>query len=204
MAKSPAKKPAAKRKDPFKTRKSRAEVSKESDTLTPPSEIAQAIDAFRDCQEQARHFEGEATIHKNQVLDFSEGEYVKRLMGGLGKSFKVLGEESMITYVVMDASAGLADEDVEVFRERWGDKAADELIQKDFNSIRFDGDVLEAHYDKVVEALGALPEEVVETLFKPMLMKARPGAAETAKKHTKNAKELRELLKMLKIRNYIK
>ncbi len=203
MAKAPAKKATVK-KSPFKTRKTRSEVSKESDTLTPPSAIAQAIDSFRDCQEQARHFEGEATIHKNQVLDFSEAEYAKRLIGGMGKSFKVLGEESMVTYVVMDASAGLADEDVESFRQRWGDQAADELIQRDFNSIRFDGDVLEANYDKVVEALETLPEEIVETLFKPMLMKARPGAAETAKKYAKNAKELRELLKMLKIRNYIK
>ena len=56
----------------------------------------------------------------------------------------------------------------------------------------------------VVEALQALPEDVLENLFKPMLMKARPGAAEAAKGYAKKPAELLEMLKSLRIKNYIR
>jgi hypothetical protein len=203
MAKSKAS--ATKSKvDPFKTRKTKLETSEQSDTITPPEEVAQAIDSFREAQEQAKHFEGEATIHKDVILSFSEQEYTKRLLNGMNGSFKVLGQETMVTYVVMDASAGLTDEDAADFAKRWGKQAAEDLIVRDYGSIRLDGKVLEAHYDAVVDALRVLPDEVLENLFKPMLMKARPGAAEAAKKYAKAPEDLRELLKQLKIKNYIR
>lgn len=195
---------SAKKVDPFKTRKTKTEESDASDTMSPPPEVAEAIDAFRECQDQAKHFEGEATIHKNVILSYSEEQYVKRLMGGKNKSFKVLGDETMVTYVVMDASAGLSEEDKEEFARNYGKKAAEDLIMNDYGSLKFDAKVLEANYDAVVEALQALPEDVLENLFKPMLMKARPGAAEKAKSYAKNADELLEMLKALKIKNYIR
>lgn len=210
MAKPAAKstaKPAGKsgaKIDPFKTKKTRSESSESSDTLSPPKEVAEAIDAFRECQDQAKHFEGEATIHKNVVLSYAEEEYVKRLTGGKNNSFKVLGEETMVTYVVMDASAGLTDEDAEEFAKNYGQDAAEDLIVRDFGSIKFDASVLEANYDAVVKALQTLPPDVLENLFKPMLMKARPGAAEAAKQYAKNPEELLEILKTLKIKNYIR
>ncbi len=194
----------SKKTDPFKTRKTKTEASVSSDTISPPKEIAEAIDNFRECQDQAKHFEGEATIHKNQILEFSENEYVKRLLNGKNVSFKVLGEETMVTYVVMDSSAGLTDEDVEEFSKNFGEEAAEELIVRDYNSIKFDAKVLEANYDAVVEALQVLPSDVLENLFKPMLMKAAPGAAESAKKYAKNSSELLEILKSLRIKNYIR
>ena len=193
-----------KKVDPFKTKKTRTEAAPAGDTLSPPPEVAEAIDAFRECQDQAKHFEGEATIHKNVVLAYSEEEYVKRLITGKNTSFKILGEETMVTYVVMDASAGLTDEDVEEFSRTWGKEAAEELIVRDFGSIKFDAKVLEENYDAVVEALQTLPAEVLENLFKPMLMKARPGAAEAAKRYAKKPDDLLEILKSLKIKNYIR
>jgi hypothetical protein len=203
MPKTPAK-PKNKGADPFKTRKTREPAPQAGDTITPPEEVAQAIDAFRECQEQAKHFEGEATVHKDQIMEYSQSEYCKRVFGGMNRSFKVLGEQSMVTFVAMDASAGLTEEEVTAFAERWGEKAADDLITRDFASIRFDGEVLEANYDAVVEALKALPDDVLENLFKPMLMKAKQGAVEKAKKYAKNADELKELIQQLKIRNYIR
>jgi hypothetical protein len=110
----------------------------------------------------------------------------------------------MVTYVVMDASAGLTEEEVEAFAERWGDKAAEDLITKDFASIRFDGQVLEANYDAIEEALKRLPQEVLESLFKPMLMKAKSGAVERAKNYAKTPDELKQLIEQLKIKNYIR
>lgn len=205
MAKSSKKAAATKSKsDFFKTRKTREQEQEAGDTLTPPAEIAEAIDAFREAQEQAKHFEGEATIQKDAITEYSLNEFAKRALKGRARSFKVMGEQSMVTYVVMDTSAGLTDDDVEAFKERWGEEAAEDLIMKDLASIRFDGEVFEANYDAIVEALEVLPKDVLENLFKPMLLKAKPGSVEKAKKYVKNAEELRELLQQLKIRNYIR
>ncbi len=201
-----AKQAATKKKaDPFKTRKTKTESAKAAgDTLTPPAEVMEAIDAFREAQDQAKHFEGEATIHKNTILDYATEEYAKRLHSGKNKSFKVLGDETMVTYVVMDASAGLTEEDADDFSKSFGQKAAEDLIVRDFASLRFDPKVLEENYDEVVEALQALPDNVLENLFKPMLMKARPGAAEAAKHYAKSPEDLQEIIKALKIKNYIR
>jgi hypothetical protein len=213
MAKSPSKskqskpeekKTSVRKGDFFKTRTTREPEPKEGDTITPPEEIAQAIDQFREAQEQAKHFEAEATIQKDAINEYSRREYVKRVVKGKNRSFKLVGEQSMVTYVVMDASAGLSEEEVEAFKERWGEKAAEDLITRDLASIRFDGEVLEANYDAVVAALEVLPKDVLEHLFKPMLLKARSGAVERAKKYAKSPEQLLELIQQLKIRNYIR
>jgi hypothetical protein len=201
MAKAPAK---SKKVDPFKTKKTKSEVTPAGDTMTPPVHVAEAIDAFREAQDQAKHFEGEATIQKNIVLNYAEEEYTKRLLNGKNTSFKILGEETMVTYVVMDASAGLTDEDLEEFTRNYGKAAAEDLITRDYASIRFDAKVLEENYDAVVEALQTLPEDVLENLFKPMLYKARSGAAEGAKHYAKKADDLLDMLKSLRIKNYIR
>ena len=201
MAKNAA---ASKKVDPFKTKKTKTPVANANDTLTPPAEIAEAIDSFREAQDQYKHYEGEMTIYKDQILTYSTEQYAKRLLKGMNNSFKILGDETTVTYVVMDASAGLTEEDVADFSSRWGEQAANDLIVRDFASIKFDPNVLEANYDAVVAALQTLPEEVLENLFKPMLMKAKPGAAEIAKKHAKSPEDMKDVLKGLKIKNYIR
>jgi hypothetical protein len=201
MAKNTA---VTKKTDPFKTKKTKTPAANANDTITPPAKIARAIDAFREAQDQYKHYEGEMTIQKDEILSYSHEEYAKRLLSGMNNSFKILGEETMVTYVVMDSSAGLTEEDVAEFADRWGKEAAEELIVRDFGSIKFDPAVLEANYDAVVEALQELPEQVLENLFKPMLMKAKLGAAEAAKRYAKNPEDIKDLLRQLKIKNYIR
>lgn len=193
-----------KKVDPFKTKKSKTPTANANDTITPPEEIATAIDSFREAQDQYKHYEGEMTIYKDQIMAYSTDEYTKRLLNGMNGSFKILGEETMVTYVVMDSSAGLTEEDVSDFESRWGKEAADKLIVRDFGSIKFDPAVLEANYDAVVEALQVLPEQVLQNLFKPMLMKAKSGAVEAAKQYAKNPEDLKDIVKQLKIKNYIR
>lgn len=199
-----AKSTAVKKVDPFKTKKTKAPPSSASDTVTPPVEIARAIDQFRAAQDQYKHFEGEMTIYKDQIMTYSTQQYTTRVFSGMGASFKVLGEETMVTYVVMDSSAGLTEEDATELAQRWGEEAAEELVVRDYGSVKFDAAVLEANYDAVVEALQVLPPAVLENLFKPMLMKAKPGAVEAAKRYAKTPQELQELLKQLKMKNYIR
>ena len=55
-----------------------------------------------------------------------------------------------------------------------------------------------------VEALQTLDADVVERLFKPMLMKAVPGAVQKAKKFAKTQEDMQEIIRDLKIKNYIK
>jgi hypothetical protein len=195
---------AAAPKDPFKTKKSRVPTRQAENVLTPPEDVAEAVDAFRAAQDQAKFYEGEATVHKNTILNYAAEEYSRRLFTGEGSGFKIQGVETMAMYVVQDASAGISEEDVEEFTERWGKKAAEDLIVRDFGSIRFNEAVLEANYDAVVAALQSLPPEVLDNLFKPMAMKARPGAADLARRHVKNAEELREIIRHLKLRNYVR
>ena len=85
-----------------------------------------------------------------------------------------------------------------------GKKAAEDLIVRDFGSIRFEASTLEAHYDEIVDALQVLPPSILENLFKPMLMKAKPGAASVAKHYAKTPEQLKSLLKSLKIKNYLR
>lgn len=191
--------------DPFRTRKTKRETQTAvSDTITPPHNVAVAIDALRDAQDQARFFEGEATVHKNEVMMFSEEQYGKRLATGNNDSFKILGDESIVTYVVVDSGAGLTEEEVDEFRTTFGSEAADELIVRDFSSLRFDPQVLEENYDAVVDALQVLPPDVLNSLFKPMLLKAKPGAAETVRKFVKKPEDLVEMIKALRMKNYIR
>ncbi len=196
---------ANKKVDPFKVRKTTSTAKPADDAITPPTKVAQAIDAFREAQNQYKHFEGEMTIQKDEILNYASDEFAKRLLKGMKNSFKILGEETMVNYVVMDSSAGLSEEDVEAFKQRWGKEAAEQLITKDLGSVRFEPAVLEANYDAIVEALQThLSAEVLENLFKPMLMKARPGASEKAKTWAETPQELREILQSLKIKNYIR
>ncbi|MGE0173480.1 MAG: hypothetical protein AB7T49_11855 [Oligoflexales bacterium] len=204
MAKQAKKQKTETKSDPFKTRKTKEATKVVEDSVKPPEEVAEAVDMFRECQEQARHFEGEATIYKDRILEFCQEQYAKRLLTGKGKSFKVMGDEAMVTYIVMDSSAGLTEEDVAYIAEKWGQDAADRLITRDLRTIRFDDKVLEAHYDEIVSALQNLDPEILENLFKPMLMKAKPNVAEEIKKFAKNPEEIREILSDLKVKHYIK
>lgn len=205
-AKAPAKKPATKAAagDPFKVKRSKTQPAKETDTVTPPPDVAEAIDKFRECQDQARHFEGEATVYKDKVATYCAAMFTQRLLNGLPGTFKVLGDETMVSYVISDSSAGLSEEDVEAFTEKWGEDAADELITRDLHTIRFDPEVLAANYDEVVAALQTLRPEVLEKLFKPMLMKAKPGAVQAARQFAKTPEEMQEIVKDLKMKNYLK
>lgn len=192
-------------KDPFKTKRSTSPAAKQAENvLTPPPDVAEAIDAFRSAQDQAKFFEGEASVHKNTILNFATEEYAKRLYTGESGGFKIQGVETMAMYVVQDASAGISEEDVEEFSERWGEKAAEDLIVRDFSSIRFNDAVLEANYDAVVKCLQTLPPDVLENLFKPMAMRAKPGASDLARRHVKSPEELRDILRHLKLRHYIR
>jgi hypothetical protein len=198
------KEPAAKSSGPFKTKRSTVPQKQADNVLTPAPDVQEAVDAFRAAQDQAKYYEGEATVHKNTVLNYAMDQYAQRLYTGDGSGFKIQGVETMAMYVVQDASAGLSEEDVEDFAARWGQEAADELITRDFASIRFNDAVLEANYDLVVKALETLPPQVLEALFKPMAMKARSGAAESARRYVKNPDELREILRQLKLRHYVR
>jgi hypothetical protein len=190
--------------NPFKVRSSSDKGSRKSDAVDVPFEVAQAIDGFREAMEQSKHFAGEAEVHKEAVLSFARGQYARRAMAGSTEGFKLLGDQSMVTYVVADNASGLSQEEVDAIAAEFGGEAVDQLVGLDYASIRFEPEVLEQNYDAVISALQALPPEVLERLFKPALQKARKGAVESARRVAKDAGGLARLLGMLKVTNYIK
>ena len=196
-------KSVGKRASPFKVR-TKINPAKSDDIITPTKEVAEAIDAFREAIDQAKFFEGEATIYKNTIVDFARSAYAKRFFKGDRSGFKLQGTDAVIMYIVQDSSAGFSDEDAEEFAGNWGKAASEELIVRDFSSIRFNDKVLEAHYDEVVDALSILPPEILDNLFKPMLMKAKPNALEAARKYAKKTDDFQNIMRDLRIKNYIK
>lgn len=194
----------AKKIDPFKTAKTRKTTGSKMETVKPPEAIAQAIDSFRKATEQAKHFQGEATVYKEAITEFSQKEYAKRAQNGKTTNFKLSGTESMATYIVQDSSSSLSEEEVEAIAEEFGEEAAEDLTCKDYASLRFDPEVLEANFDAVLTALRTLPDEVLENLFKPMALKAVPGAVTEAAKYTKDAEDFLKLMTLLKIKNYVR
>lgn len=192
------------KKSPFKTKKSTVATKQADNIITPPAIVAEAVDAFRNAVDQAKFHEGEATVHKNTVMEFAAQEFSRRLYHGDTQGFKIQGNEFLAMYVVQDAGAGLSEEDVDQFRERWGDEAAQDLIVRDFASIRFNESILETHYDEVVAALQTLPEEILDHLFRPMALKVRKGALERVRKFAKNKEELQEMMRDLKFRHYVR
>lgn len=190
--------------DPFKIRSSRQEITKNQDTVEPPGDIAAAVDKFRECQEQAKHFDGEATVYKDLILNFARNQFAQRALSGQTGGFKILGEEGMVTFIVQDSSAGLTEEEVEEISQEYGSEVADDLIGRDYASIRFNPKVLEAHYDEVVSALQKLPEDVLANLFKPMLLKTRESYYAKSQRYTKTPEQFRRLMEQLKLKAYIK
>lgn len=195
---------AAPKNNPFKTRKKRESPKAESNTIEAPEDIAQAIESFRECQEQAQHFEGEAVVFKNKIMNYAQEQYIQKAFKGDADSIKITCAENMVSYIVQDSSAGITEEEKEQFASEWGQQAADDLIGNDFSSIKFDAKVLANNYEEVVSALQALPNHILENLFKPMLLKAKPSALEKARKYAKDPEELKQLMIRLKLKNYVK
>jgi hypothetical protein len=195
---------ATRRIDPFTVRKAQNHKGDELEQISAPAKVADAIEVFRESQELAKQFDEEASVYKEMVLEFAECEHAKRLATGIIRSFKIVGKGREVTFVVTDSSAGITEDEANAFAAKWGRAAADELIVNDFSSIRFDSAVLELNYDAVVHALQALPADVLEKLFKPMLKKSCAGAAEAARKYATQPAEFRELVQQLKLKSQLR
>ena len=188
---------------PFKVQKSKA-AKADTASLIAPKKIAKNIDSFREYQDQAKHYESLAAAHKVEIVVYAKKNYSERIMNGQGGSFKIIGEESQVTWVASTGSAALSAEDEAIIKDKWGKKAAKELLTPDFSSLKFDAKVLEANYDMVAQALKALPSEVLENLFKPMAMKASKDALDKAHEFVKTPEEMSEVCAILKLKNYIR
>lgn len=198
--------PAKKSKiDPFKTQKTKVPTSKsKTEIVEVPKNIAIAIDKFRDAIEKAKNYEGEATVYKQEITDFAKKEYTKRFFKGKNKNFKLFGNESSVMYIVMDSGAHLNPYEIEQLRKDYGDDFINELTEQSFNTVKFNQETLEKHYEQIVEALQVLPEEILENLFMPVPIKAVKGALNRSLKYLNTENEFEQVINNLKIKNYIK
>ena len=187
----------------FKTASTSAKSK--NDVIMANGDMINVVDSYKKLNDEIKHLEGEATIFKNEFKAYAHNLFSERVITGKTNNFKVEGKTGSVSYIVQDASSGITDEDYAAFTEKWGKKAAKELIMDDLGSIKFDADVLTANYDAVVTALqNALPAEVLESLFKPMLMKAAKGAVDKAAKIAKDPEKLAEMLTDLKVKTQVR
>lgn len=201
------KKPLAKANiDPFKIRQTEP-ARAAPDVVKAPEEIAKHVDAFREAATQAKHFEGQATPHKDAVYDFAKAEFARRAMAGKAGSFKILGEEEAVLFVIADNAKGLTEDEVTELAGELGKDGlvkTETLLKKNYTEIRFDPEVLETNYEAVIAALQALPPNVLGTLFKPTTMVAVKGAGEMLRAHAKDPAHYARLIELTKIVSYIK
>lgn len=190
--------------DPFKIKKSSGKASGKLAGVKTPDNIADAVDAYREAQDKVKHFEGEAAIYKDTILSYSKSEYARRARTGETENFKLFGNKAMAMYIVMDSSSGLSDEDVSRVSSEFGEKAAKELTENDYKSLKFNPEVLEANYNQIVAALQTLPNEILENLFSPMALKTSKDVVSKASKYAKTDEDLQRLMEILKVKNYIR
>ena len=196
---------ATKKIDPFKVKSSKTGTARpKAGQVKTPDDIASAVDSYREAQDKVKHFEGEAAMYKDTILAYTKSEYCRRALDGDTANFKVSGKVAQAMYIVMDASSGLTEEDRDLVVGEFGEKAAEELIERDFRSLKFNAEVLEANYEAVVAALQKLPPEILETHFSPMMMKTSKEVISKAKKHAKDEAGLQRLIEILKVKNYIR
>lgn len=186
---------------PFKVRKAAEPKLREIDA---PAEIAEAIDKFTDNVQQARHFEAEAEVFKDTVASFARNLYADNVNSGRPGNFRLLGNESAVLYMATHSGGQLDEQEYAQFVEQYSGEIADALIESDYGAIRFNADVLKANYEAVVKALQSLPEHIVDNLFLPMPMRAKPDALDKLKVYAKSPSEIVELMRALKLKNYIR
>lgn len=196
----------AKKINPFtaSASKSPAKSGSKLDVLNTPKDISKAVDSFKKLQSEIKHLEGEATLVKNQVTDFARDRFAERVLNDKYNNFKLQGTDQVVSFIAQDASAGLSEDDVDQIKEEFGSKAAKALVVDDLSSLRFNPETLNDNFDMILKALQTLPNEILDNLFKPMLKKASPEAVKKATSFAKDQDELKRLIQLLKIKNYIR
>lgn len=189
--------------NPFQVKQTSVKASK-NDLLPTPPEIASSIDTFTSLSREIKLLEGQKESVKAELTEYCRNEFAGRKMNGVEGNFKVEGVESTASYICQDRSSSLSGQDREAFAEEFGEKAAEDLLKVDFAGYRFNGEVLEQHFGAVIAALQkGLPEDVLAVLIQPTGYVAVPQAHTKIKEHAKTRKDFIEILKALKVVNFI-
>lgn len=204
-----AKKASKAKPNIFKVRKTaEKKVTKSKATVLDPGtdELKEAVDSFSSLKKQIKHLEGEMTVYKDMLTDFSEENYAERNKGGITGNFKIQGNETQINYIVPARARAKDEAKYDEFVETHGEATAERLLEVDYGSIRLNAEFLSEgnNQELLMTALGKLGQDFLDNVFTSPTYKVTKDAVLEASDIAKNADELRSILTDLQLASYLK
>lgn len=190
-----------------------AKIKKASDTkaggldhVKAPEDLAPAVDKFKKIQAQIKGLEGDLGEVKGRIESFGRMTFAQRQMRNQSGNFYIDGAEDSVSYQFQNASSAIADEDYQRFVSEKGEHVAQALLKVNTASIKFNSKTLEEPgvMDKVVDALQALPADILDRLFTPASYDVVDDVFVKARAFAKTPEEYAEIMARLKVRNYVK
>jgi len=202
VAKAKAKKPKEEeRLDPFKTKKTSSKGSGSSmPTLeAADKEVRDAVDKFIAAKVAEAKAKKDIVLTSKPIKAYAMQLYAERQMAGIEGNFRIEGHTTNCQFQMTSTGKSRSDDDVAIFTEEFGEDAAKELFTDD-NSLKINGDYLEANWNRIIAALmEALTEEDFENLFKERTKKAVDDVLTRAKKFAADASELEQIYSALEL-----
>ena len=208
MAKSPAKKPAAKTTfDPFAKVASSKAKSSSLAVIQTKGQTASAVDQYADLHAQIKLLEGQQEGFKDEILGEAKSAFAERLFDGQSGNLKVLGTNESVTFITQNSGSGLNASDLEILTEKFGKKTVAALTEPDLGSLKFKPDFIGSaeNQKRLFETLArTFNQDELAEMFQPITHKVKSTVIESAVEHVKSAEELADLYTALKLKAYIK
>lgn len=173
------------------------------DIITPKErQIRKSIDEFVEIHGEIKARERSLQKLKNTIMTYAKVERAKRIAEGKSdESFKIEGLNKALTFVITDGGAAIPEDSYLSLLTEFGEVAND-LLEVDIASVKFNPTVLMENLDEVIEALNTLPTEVISNLFLPPPRKIKKGATARVGQLIKEEEKILDFLE--KSRNTVK
>ena len=188
---------------PFKMKKNDTK-GKKLEAVEAPDDLTALVDEFKENAELSKKYEGKKKALAAQIKPFAMQKAAERRLAGNPDNFNILGDEKMCQFQMTERISGGTDEAVAAFAATYGEQAAEELYQKDYSSLKINGDYLKAHWNELIPKLTKALGDHFEPLFTEMAYKLADNGLEKAKDFVETPEELVALYEKMKVTSFIK
>lgn len=194
--------------DPFKKIAATKEKKANGlDHVNSADEITKAaVDEYKRIAGELKRLEGEQAAHKAVVEGYARKTFCERQVTNTSGNFYVDGNVDAVMFQAQNANGAIAADGYAVLVEEFGQGAADELLELDPASVKFNSDKLKEPgvMEKFVQALQVLPPDILGDIFTPATYKVTEDVFVKMRKYAKTPEEFQALMASLKIKNFIK
>jgi hypothetical protein len=194
--------------NPLKNIKTEANSAKSGKSLeTYDAKEKAAIDQYVQLIREIKNLESQSDTCKDSILSEAKSQFAKRQMSGKAGNFKMLGNDETLTFICQNAGSTLKDENYQELVDFAGKKAAENLLESDVSSLKFNPDFIKQkeNQDRIFAALAkAFSQDELAEMFLPVGYKPVDNVIEKATDYAKNADQLEKIYTLLKLKAYIK